>query len=95
MSGGKTTLPRSLASLAPAPDDADDRLIEDLFDVSGKVGTDDQDRQAMADEALALTAGLTIACLALASGMPPMASGIAGLLATCATGFTAMPAWRQ
>lgn len=94
MSGGKTTLPRSLASLAPVPDDADDHLIEDLLGPSGEVGADGQDRMDMADEALALTAGLAIACLALASGLPPLASGIAGLLATCATGFAAKPAWR-
>ncbi|NKJ00358.1 hypothetical protein [Novosphingobium sp. SG707] len=95
MSGGKTTVPRSFARLAPNPDDAEDRLLEDLFDVPGEVGTDGQDRMTMAGEALALTAGLAIACLALASGLPPMASGIAGLLATCITGFTAMPAWRS
>lgn len=94
MSGGKTTVPRGFARLAPNPDDAEDRLFEDLFDVSRGDGADGQDRLDMADEALALTAGLAIACLALASGLPPMASGIAGLLATCITGFTAMPAWR-
>lgn len=94
MSGAKTGLPRSLARLAPVPDDTDDHLIEDLLGASGEVEADGQNRMAMADEALALTAGLAIACLALASGLPPLASGIAGLLATCASGFTAMPAWR-
>lgn len=49
---------------------------------------------SLAAEAGALAAGLALAGIALACGLPPMAAGIAGLLGACASasGFADMPA---
>jgi len=52
----------------------------------------DHRASSLAAEAGALAAGLTLAGIALACNLSPMAAGIAGLLAACASGFADMPA---